>query len=224
MIKACIFDLDGTLANTLHSIAYFGNKALKEFGLLPFETEKYKTMVGNGMDVLVQRMLQIAKPGYPSDLFQKVRQSYSKAYSENYMYLTQAYEGIQPMLAQLKSAGIKLAVLSNKPHNATDGVVRELFGEDVFTCVMGQTEHLPKKPDPAAALIIAQQLDTAPEDILFVGDSNVDVQTGQNAKMQTAGVLWGFRTKEELISQGADYIANTPQDIVDIVLGEKGGA
>ncbi|MBE7015858.1 MAG: HAD family hydrolase [Ruminococcaceae bacterium] len=216
MIKLCIFDLDGTLTNTLPAISHFGNTALKENGFLEIEMERYKKLVGDGRDLLIHRMLN--ESGNDSEEnFLKVAKSYDMAYENNPLYKTAPYDGIPELLADLNSKGIGLAVLSNKPDNVVQDVVKLFFGE-VFSVVFG---HLPQnkiKPDPQTALMICEKYGISPEETVFIGDTNVDINTGKNAGMKTVGVSWGFREKEELISAKADYIADKPAEIFEQIL------
>lgn len=218
MIKACIFDLDGTLCDTLTTIAYFGNEALKHFGLDEIETDRYKYMIGNGYKNLIKRMLEFLGV-YSDELFASVSQYYFEIYDKNPLYLTTPYSGIPKMLAALKEKGIKTAVLSNKPHMATTNVVKEILGEIEFSHVQGQIEGVPLKPSPDSLLHIIDVLGADREECLYIGDTSTDIETGKNAGVKTMGVLWGFRTEKELQDAGADLIASKPSEITDYVLG-----
>lgn len=216
MIQACIFDLDGTLANTLDSLEYFGNTALLENGYPCAEKEKYKTFIGDGADMLIRRMLADVAGEYTEEEVMRVRKSYDKLYAATPLYLTTIYDGIQELLQMLKENGIKCAVLSNKPHDMTKMVVRSFFGEDTFDIVRGQQAGVEKKPSPQGAQIIAEKWKIPPEEILYIGDTNVDMQTGKGANMVTIGVLWGFRDRKELEESSAQYIVETPAEIFKI--------
>lgn len=207
-----IFDLDGTLTDTLESIAYFGNCALAEHGLSEIPVNRYKKLVGDGMDMLVHRMLDECDASTDEN-FNKVRTAYNRAYTSNMTHKTAIYDGIPEMLERLKCAGHKLAVLSNKPHHVTVPIVTELFGSECFDVVYGQREGCPKKPSPDGAIEIANILGYAPSDCIFIGDTNIDIYTGKNANMTTIGVLWGFRDREELEQAGANRIVKTPNEI-----------
>lgn len=202
----CIFDLDGTLANTLDSIAYFGNGALEAFGLSPIPTEEYKLLVGNGADTLIRRMLTRTGGDLSEAFVKQVRAEYDRRYESEPMKLVTAYPGLPELLSRLKAEGLKTGVVSNKPDNMTRYIVGELYGSLIIEA-HGQREGVPKKPDPAAVLETAGALGLPPEKILYVGDSGVDMETGVNAGMDTCGVLWGFRDKEELLSHGAKFLA-----------------
>ena len=211
MIKLCIFDLDGTLTNTLPAISHFGNTALCKNGFGEISMDRYRYLVGDGRDLLIHRML--AESGNDTlENFKKVAKSYDEAYEADPLYKTAPYDGIAELLKALKEQGTILCVLSNKPDNVVQEIVRLFFG-DTFTHSMG---HLPShniKPDPEAALMLCEKCVVLPADTMFIGDTDVDIKTGKNAGMKTCGVLWGFREKEELMAAGADYIAENPMDI-----------
>lgn len=204
--RACIFDLDGTLANTLESIAYFGNGALEAFGLPPIEVEAYKLMVGNGADRLMKRMLRAVHAELPGEDLKKFRAEYDRRYESEPMKLVTAYPGLPELLRELKGRGYRLGVLSNKPDNMTKYIVGELYG-GLLDEVRGQRDGAPKKPDPTAVLQMAKGFGIPPEEILYVGDSGVDMETGKNAGMDPCGVLWGFRDRKELLEHGAAHLA-----------------
>lgn len=210
--RACIFDLDGTLANTLNSIAFFGNGTLAEFGLPPIPTEDYKQLVGNGADVLMRRMLKAVGARLDEDEFKKFRAEYDRRYESEPMKLVTAYDGLPRLLAQLKNEGVAIGVLSNKPDNMTKFIAERLYG-DVITVARGQMEGVPKKPDPTALLDMMKKLGVSPEEVLYVGDSGVDMQTGTAAGVDTCGVLWGFRDKAELLQNGAMHLVATAEEL-----------
>jgi phosphoglycolate phosphatase len=212
-IMLFIFDLDGTLTNTLPAIAYFGNLALEAHGFRPFEQNLYKNFVGDGMDVLIHRMLT-AQNADSDENFVKVRKTYDDAYKNDLLHSTRTYDGIPETLDELKKRGDKLAVLSNKPHHAVAPIINKLFGDTFFNSVHGQTSAVPRKPAPDGALAICAQLDEYTKNTIFVGDTNVDITTGKNAGMTTVGVTWGFRDKQELSDAGADYIISKPIELL----------
>lgn len=203
---ACIFDLDGTLADTLRSIAYFGNGALTAFGYPPIDPEEYKLLVGNGADLLIRRMLARVGADLPEEDVRKFRAEYDRRYESDPMHLVAPYPGLQDLLARLKARGVKLGILSNKPDNMTRAVAAKLYGS-VPDAVHGQLPGVPTKPDPTAVLALAAELGVSPVDVLYIGDSGVDMDTARNAGMDSCGVLWGFRTREELLEHGAKYLA-----------------
>lgn len=224
MIKACIFDLDGTLADTLESMAVAANDALQSMGYPPLPVENYKYYAGDGAKVLATRALKDSailcgkspESAMESD-FEKVYDLYSRRFKVDCTYKVAVFDKVPEMLHDLKSRGIKIAVLSNKPHDRVLDVISKLFGDGVFDHVQGQMDTLPKKPDPAGALMTAKILGVKPEECMYFGDTNVDMQTGNAAGMYTAGVLWGFRTREELEKNQAHHILKAPEDIVELV-------
>ncbi len=216
MTKLCIFDLDGTLTDTIPAISHFGNTALEKFGFPKIVPERYKILVGNGRDLLVHRML--AETGADTEEnFEKVGKAYDAAYEADPLYQTKAYDGIIELLDKLKENGIKIAVLTNKPDNVAQDVVKLFFG-DRFDVVFGQREGVKIKPNPEAAILIAKELSVDVSETVFIGDTYVDITTGKSAGMTAIGVLWGFRNEEELKNAGADYIVSNAEEISEIVL------
>lgn len=215
MKKLCIFDLDGTLTNTITAISYFGNTALSAIGLGPIDTEKYKIYVGDGRATLIHRMLGYYNADNEEN-YNIVCTEYDKCYEADPMYKTDAYDGIRELIAQLKSMGVKIAVCSNKPHNVVCDVVKTVFG-DIFDTVKGIEDGDKVKPEPDNALKIVNDLGVLKSETLFIGDTNVDMFTAANAGIKSIGVLWGFRDKAELMSAGAKYIISKPSEIIKIV-------
>ncbi len=216
MTKLCIFDLDGTLTDTLPALTHFGNTALASFGFSEIPMERYKKLVGNGRDLLIHRMLAEIGADTPEN-YENVGTVYDAAYEAEPLYETKPYDGIIELLDNLIKNGVKIAVLSNKPHNVAVDVIRLFFG-DRFDAAYGQRSGIDIKPSPDGALMIADELGISVSDTIFIGDTNVDIATGKNAAMKTIGVLWGFRDEEELSTAGADYIVEKPQEILDIIL------
>lgn len=214
MIKACIFDLDGTLANTLESMAYVANEILTDLGLQPQPAENFKYYSGEGADMLVQRFL---KDAGDRDLlyYERCRCMYRRKFDEDPLYKVVPYEGIPETLAELKKQGIKLAVCSNKPHVAAVKVIAQMF-EGCFDIVIGQSDEIRKKPAPDGPLKIAAEFELDPQECLYIGDTGTDMKTGKAAGMLTAGVLWGFRDRLELEENGADLLLEDPQELLDI--------
>lgn len=215
MIKACIFDMDGTVANTINSIAYFANKALLKAGFPEIDTETYKTLVGDGAKVLVERMLDTV--GASRERYEEVANEYNSKYHADFLYLTEPYEGILDMISKLKEIGIKVTIFSNKPHDTAIKVSDALFPDGCVDICYGAREGIALKPDPQGAYEILDELGINPEECLYIGDTGTDMQTGKAAGLYTIGVLWGFRGREELEENGADAIIMHPAEILDIV-------
>ncbi len=214
-MKACIFDLDGTLTDTLESLTYSVAETLKEIGLNPITPEECRSFVGNGARVLMEKALKAAGDA-GGDRLDVGMEIYGRIFDANCTYHVTPYEGVRQMLAELKACGIRLGVLSNKPHRQTVKVVREIFGEDVFDRVQGQTEGIARKPDPAGVFRLMEELKTTKEECLYVGDSEVDIRTGKNAGVRTIGVTWGFRSRKLLEEAGAETLIDTPCELTKI--------
>lgn len=210
MIQLAIFDLDGTLLNTIEDIAISLNKSLKHHKLPTHSLETVLRMVGNGVDILIQRAV------YPyQDLFNEVKQYYLQDYNKNCDINTRPYNGIPELIQWLKENNIKIAVLSNKPHIDTVTVMDKYFN-NTFDYVCGKKDCNRIKPHSDGIIEIMNYFNIKNNNnVMFIGDSEVDVQTGLNAKLKTIACTWGFRTVEEL--QGAHYFANTPNDIKTII-------
>lgn len=220
MYKLCIFDLDGTLTDTLDSLTYCVNGTLRELGLSEITSEQCRSFVGDGARVLIERSLKVAG----DEQLQHIEQAmeiYGRIFGENCTYHVTPYDGIVEMLQELKEEGVKLAVLSNKPHQQTVDVVATFFEEGMFSYVQGQKEGIPRKPDPAAVFLIAKQMKVTKEECVYIGDSDVDMQTGNAAGVESVGVTWGFRSKEVLLQNGAKHTIDNPKELIAIVKGRK---
>lgn len=215
MYKVCIFDLDGTIADTVESIAHVGNQTLRAFGLPEIPVKDYNFYAGDGADVQVKRMLA-AVPGGDKVDYEEVRTQYRKWFAENPFYHVKPYDGILELLEGLKAQGIKIAVLSNKPHGAAVEVVHKIFGQDMFHKIQGQTSEIPRKPSPIGALAVAKEFGALPQECLYCGDTNTDMDTGKAAGMFTIGVTWGFRPRTELEEHHADKIVDQPSEILQL--------
>lgn len=212
MKKLYIFDLDGTLADSLCDLADSVNMVLEKHGFPTHDTEEYKYFVGNGALKLIERALPESERN--PETIRAVHAEYSKVYSERMLCKTKPYDGITDVLTALKARGCKLAVASNKPDDCSVNIVETLFGRGVFDSIHGKREGVPTKPSPDIMEQIMAELNVRPEDCIHSGDSNVDVATAHNAGMECIGCTWGFRTEEELITAGADHIARRPEDIL----------
>ncbi|OYP12817.1 phosphoglycolate phosphatase [Lachnotalea glycerini] len=215
MYKACIFDLDGTLTDSVESIAYSANRAIQEYGFNPNPVEAYKMFAGDGADKMLKRSL-IAAGDTNLFYFEQVKQRFQDLFAKDCMYMVKPYDGIVELLIELKNKNIKLAVLSNKPHNRAVDVVETIFGKNYFDIIIGQSDHINKKPSPDGALIIADELSLLTNECLYIGDTDTDMLTGKAANMFTVGVTWGFRDRQELIENHADYIIDSPLELLEI--------
>lgn len=214
--KAVIFDLDGTLLNTLHDIAGAVNYALRNLDLPEHSLEEYKYFIGEGVEKLCERSLPPDKKGKQNTEFKemftaKVKEEYALRQADK----TRPYDGIQELLMGLKEAGLKLAVLSNKPDKNTQITVSHFFPNSKFEIVQGALPHLPNKPDPKTALDLAARLGLEPAMCLYVGDTATDMLTAISAGMFPVGVLWGFRTEKELLETGAELIISHPKELLE---------
>ncbi|SFR55120.1 HAD family hydrolase [Anaeromicropila populeti] len=215
-IKGALFDLDGTLADSLESIAVACNKVLVELGFPVLPKENYKYYAGDGVRVLWKRVLEQVGDKEGKN-FDEAYAKYTEIFKMDCTYQVTAFKGMREVLGNMKSMGIRLAVVSNKPHDRAVEVVERLFGKGFFDEVLGLKEGYPKKPDPLGALSVANSIGVSPKECIFVGDTNVDMQTGKGAGMLTIGVLWGFRTKEELVNHHADHIVEFPEELLDLI-------
>lgn len=210
--KGVVFDLDGTLLDTLEDLATAGNATLDHFGFPPHPVNAYRYFVGDGLKTLMQRI--VPETSSTDEQLAVYMKRFAEIYSRNWKERTAPYTGIAEMVSSLSAAGLQLAVLSNKPHDFTRICVESFFPENPFAFVFGQREGVAKKPDPAGALEIADKMGLTPEEILYVGDTATDMQTGNRAGMKTIGVLWGFRERKELEENKAWKIAATPAEVV----------
>ena len=212
-MNACIFDLDGTLANTLESLSFSVKETLREMGLPEITTDECRSFVGNGAKRLVESALRATGDENITRLDEGL-EVYRRIFNAHCTYHVTPYDGINQMLRQLKDRAIKLAVLSNKPHEQTVKVVEEMFGKDIFSDILEQKEGIARKPNPDGVYILLDKMGVKKEDCLYVGDSEVDIQTGRNAGVQTLCVSWGFRGKKKLEEAGADIIIDSPDELV----------
>ena len=216
MYKACIFDLDGTMTDTLDSLTYSVNKTLEEMGLATITKEECRCFVGNGARCLMERALRAAGDTELVRIDEGMK-VYGRVFAENCTYHVKPYDGIVPMLQELKARGIKIAVLSNKPHQRSIDVVETFFGKGTFDWIQGQCDALPRKPDPAGVFHILKEFKVRPEEGIYIGDSDVDMQTGKAAGLLTIGVNWGFRTKELLERTGADATIDHAEELLEFL-------
>ena len=213
MKKTVIFDLDGTLLDSIEDIASSMNKVLESLQLPIHKIEDYKHFVGGGVDILVDNTLSNQSKEIKDEVIKRFKIEYDgKLHSK-----TLPYDGIYELLDELKKLDINLAVLSNKPHEFTVSYVNHFFKNYNFKEIHGQKKDVPKKPDPKAALDIVKCLDSSCENTYFIGDTKIDMQTAKSANMTAIGVLWGFRDEKELRDFGADFIVSNPLEILKIL-------
>lgn len=213
MKKLFVFDLDGTLVNSVYDIADALNACLAQLGKAGYPVEDYYRMVGDGMQMLCRRAL----PEGTQEEVDRLVAMYSRRYRENCCVRTKPYPGIPELLQKLHQ-GAKLAILSNKPHDQTLAVVGTLLPGIEFFCVRGQSDAFPRKPDPAALCDLMDMSGVSAEETVYIGDSDVDVYFGKNAGVQTVGVSWGFRGEEELRSAGADHVVRDIRQLEKILV------
>lgn len=215
MKKLVIFDLDGTLLNTIADLARSTNYALNKLGYPTHEVEKYNFMVGNGVNKLFERALPEGERNEENIL--RVRKEFVPYYDIHNADDSRPYPGISELLAQLQAANIQIAVASNKYQAATRKLIDHYFPEIRFVAVFGQREGIKVKPDPTIVFDILHISNVAKEDVLYVGDSGVDMQTATNAEITACGVTWGFRPRTELEEFNPHYIVDSTKEIEDIV-------
>ena len=213
MKKTVIFDLDGTLLDSIEDIASSMNKVLESLQLPTHKIEDYKHFVGGGVDILVENALS----NQSKEIKDEVTKRFKIEYDGKLHSKTLPYDGIYELLDGLKKLDINLAVLSNKPHEFTVSYVNHFFKNYNFKEIHGQKKDVPKKPDPKAALDIVKCLDSSCENTYFIGDTKIDMQTAKSANMTAIGVLWGFRDEKELRDFGADFIVSNPLEILKII-------
>lgn len=213
--QAVLFDLDGTLLDTLADLGHAMNRVLAARGFPTHSLDAYRYFVGEGARVLVTRTLPENRRDEPT--IAACLAAFQADYDQNWQVETKPYPGVAGMLDALTARGLKLAVLSNKPHDFTVRCVRKLLPRWNFDPVFGLRETVPRKPDPAGAVEIAARLDIPPANFLYLGDTATDMQTARAAGMFPVGALWGFRSAEELVESGARVVVGEPGEVVGLV-------
>ncbi len=213
MKHAVIFDLDGTLLNTLGDLRAATNHALEVRGLPPHSMEEIRQFIGNGIRLLIRRAMP---EGTPEAEIDAALDDFKAYYAAHIHDRTVPYDGIPQLLTALRKRGIKVAVLSNKIDSASQQLIDYFFPEKTDV-VFGEHVGVPRKPDPTSCRMVMQQLGVQPEQVLYVGDSGTDMQTAKNAGLYAVGVTWGFRSKEVLLKYGADVLVHRPEQILQIL-------
>jgi len=217
-MKAAIFDLDGTLLDSIEDITAASNRVYEPLGLGAFSNDEMKTLVGDGAEELIRRVFAWrGRPAPAEAVVAGILRDYRREYQACWREHSRPYDGVLELLAELARRGVKTAVLSNKAQLFTAVMTEELLAAHRFDIIRGALPGVPLKPDPAPALAIAADLGVSPGDCAFVGDTNVDMATARAAGMLAVGALWGFRTADELLRNGADALIAAPADLLRLV-------
>lgn len=215
MIKTVIFDLDGTLLDTLKDLAFCTNYTLKKYGFPEHPIDEYKYFVGNGMQKLIERALP--EHCNNENFVQKFKSDFLNYYSLHKEDHTKPYKGIPELLKNLQENNYKIAIASNKINLATQELVKKYFPEIIFAKILGQRDGTLPKPNPKIINEIIESTKSSVSESVLIGDTSIDIFTSKNANIKSIGVLWGFRNAEELLNAGADFIAKKPEDILKIL-------
>lgn len=213
--KAVVFDLDGTLIDSLHDLGNAVNKTLADYGYPQHDIKEYKNYIGSGTEVMVTKALPEDKRDQKT--IKICLERFNEIYEVEYNLKTTLYKGIPELLDNLAQNKKKLSILTNKPYKFTEKYVEAHLSGWNFEIVIGQMDGIPRKPDPTGAKKIIEVLDVEPSKIVYLGDTSVDMMTAVNAGMYPVGVLWGFRDKNELLSSGAESIIENPLELIDLI-------
>lgn len=217
MIRCCMFDLDGTLLDTVETLAFCGNTVLKKYGFDAIPAKEYQYFAGDGYDKLLERALLYVGDKELVHLEQACK-DYVAFFKEHCTDYLKPYDGILELLAFIREQGIKVACFSNKAHKQTIESLDAGVGVKYFDAVRGQMEGIPVKPDKTGAMLLLEELGgISPEEVLYFGDTNTDMKTGKNSGFKTVGVLWGFRPKEELEQFSPEHIISHPTEAIEII-------
>ncbi len=214
MIKAVLFDLDGTLADSLIDLADGVNRAISSKGFPTHDVEAFKYFVGDGIPKMIERALP--EGNRDADTVNEIKDIFLPYYAAHYADNTYAYHGMPELVNKLKEQGFIIAVVTNKEQHMANEVVKSLYG-DVFDLIFGKRDGIPAKPDPTAALLAMKELGVTPDECVFIGDSGMDVATAVNSGAVPVGELWGFRKEDELLANGARYIISQPNELLHII-------
>ena len=216
MKKLLIFDLDGTLGDTVPTLTESMNAVLAEFSYPLVDNAHICRSLGNGMEQLCRRCVPAEFHDEPS-VYLPFLARYKEAYAKNYLNVDEPYAGLAEAIEELKSRGYTVASLSNKPHRYTVDIVEKLFGRGYFAEIRGMIDGVPIKPDPTSFLDIVKKLGFAPENAVMIGDSDPDVNVAQNAGADCIAVSWGYRSREQLAAAGAKTIIDRPHELLEIL-------
>ncbi len=214
MIKAVLFDLDGTLADSLIDLADGVNRAIAQKGFPTHPVEAFKYFVGDGIPKMIERALP--ESNRDTNTVNEIKDIFLPYYAIHYADNTYAYEGMPELVNTLKNQGFIVAVVTNKEQHMANEVVTSLYG-NVFDLIFGKRDGIPAKPDPTAALMAMEELGVKPEECVFIGDSGMDVATAVNSGAVPVGEIWGFRKEDELVANGAKYIISKPTELLHII-------
>ncbi len=221
MYKCCVFDLDGTLINTIFALTRTINKVLERFGYAPIDEDHTRIFVGDGYKKFVERTL-IYRGDKDLACLEEALLLYCQVFEENCLYRIEAYDGMRELLAWLKEQGFKLAVLTNKADAQAKATIEKVYGSHMFDLITGERPDVKRKPDPEGALYTARTLGVLPEECLYLGDTNTDMRTRIGAGMDTVGVTWGFRDREELEAFHPKFLADHPGDVKKLLSRLRG--
>ena len=213
MIKGIIFDLDGTLLNTAEDLATASNRVMEDYGYPTYTTEEIMYKVGNGNRNLMLRCLPEDKE-YQTD---EALELFKKHYADCYMEKTRPYEGMPELLEKLSERGVLLAVNTNKLNEYCENLIKKNFPGIHFVKILGNVPGIPRKPDPAGVALILKEMNLSGEEVLYIGDSDVDIRTAGNAGVRSVWVSWGFRKLEDVLSAGPDALIDKPEELLDLI-------
>lgn len=217
MKKVCIFDLDGTLVDTLDSLTVSVNDTLEELGFSKITRKQCRAFIGNGARNLMQQSILNSQEACGTELLDRAMVIYGRVFAQKCMYQVVPYDGIREVLHALKEQGVVLAILSNKPHERTVEIAEQYFGVGYFDHIQGQCDTLPRKPDPESLYYVMRLLGAQKEQCIYIGDSEVDMITGEGAGITTIGVSWGFRDRIILENKNAAAIIDEPIELLKCI-------